>query len=123
MHVHGSATQSLTLNSTTLTTNSITGSVGTFTLIACTGTSGRPTTPTAQGVYVGSASIGSAAIELCSAGNQYIDFTAPNVELYGRQFYDTATNEMRWYVNAHTTLRLMLKEVGLTVLWHADTKQ
>ena len=66
--VNGSATYSLTLNITILTTNNITGSVGTFSWIACTGTSGRPLTPTAQGVYIVIASVGSAAIEICSTG-------------------------------------------------------
>ena len=51
-------------------TAGVTGVVGTFSWIACTGASGRPLTPTAQGVYIGSASIGSTAIELCSTGNQ-----------------------------------------------------
>ena len=68
MYVNGSATSSLTLNSTTLTTNNITGSVGTFSWIARAGTSGRPLTPTAQGVYIVIASVGSAAIEICSTG-------------------------------------------------------
>ena len=68
-----------TTNGNIFTTNgNIWGKGGTFSWIACTGTSGRPLTPTAQGVYIGSASIGSAAIELCATGNQYIDFTTPN---------------------------------------------
>ena len=49
MHVNGSATQSLTLNSTTLTTNNITGT-GTLSI---TGTSGTPTVPTSRGVFIG----------------------------------------------------------------------
>ena len=106
---------SLTLIRTNLITNTITGSSGTFSWIPCTGTSGRFLTATTQGVYIGSASVGSAAIEIRLTGNQYIDFTAPHVEFNGRQLYDTATNEMRWSVHANSTLRMMLKDVGLTI--------
>ena len=105
-----------TTNGNIFTTNGniwgtdITGAAGTFSWIACTGTSGRPLTPTAQGVYIGSASIGSTAIELCATGNQHIDFTTPNVEFQGRELYDVASAGMRWYVNGNTTLRVMLKQ-------------
>ena len=80
MHIHSSSTPALTLNITTLTTNNITGSIGTFNSLACIGTSRRPLTPTAQRIYIGSSSAGSAAIELCASPSQYIDVTTPFVD-------------------------------------------
>ena len=82
----------------------MTQTYGTFHLSACTRTSGRPSTPTAQGVNIGSASVGNAAFELCASTTQYIDFTTPNVEFNGRQIYANAKNGVRWYANANATL-------------------
>ena len=72
MHVNGSATQSLTLNSTTLTTNNITGTGGTFNILSITGTSGKPTVPTGRGVFIGSESTSAAGIDICVDTWQYI---------------------------------------------------
>ena len=80
MHINSSSRPALTLSITTLTTNSITGSIGTCNSLACIGTSRRPLTPTAQRIYIGSSSASSAAIELCASPNQYIDVTTPIVD-------------------------------------------
>ena len=70
MHVNGNASASLTLNHTTLTTNSITCGA-----ISCSGTTTKTTVPTAAGVYIGLGSSSSGGIEICSSARKYKDFT------------------------------------------------
>ena len=89
MHVNGNTTPSLTLNSTTLSTNIITCSH-----IVTTGTA-RPIEPSAIGAYLGCDGGGNyCALELCSnafgginATGCYIDFTTPSVDYNGRMMF------------------------------------
>ena len=75
----------------------VSGSIGNFStiltktavgIINCnngsfTGT-GKPTTPTAAGVFIGLDTTAAAGIELCSTSLQYVDFTVPSSEFKGR---------------------------------------
>ena len=70
MHVNGNASVSLTLDSSTLTTNSITCGP-----ISCTGSGTKPTQPSVAGVYVGLDSAAAGGIEICCSNTPYIDFT------------------------------------------------
>ncbi|MFM7988124.1 MAG: hypothetical protein ACKPKO_53310 [Candidatus Fonsibacter sp.] len=68
----------------------ITGEVGAFQSLSITGTTGRPQTPTVQGCYIGQATTGYTAIELCSNPiyQSFIDFTVPNSDYKGRLLYN-----------------------------------
>ena len=97
MHVNGNASPSLTLNSTTLSTN----------VISCTGT-GKPTAPTAAGVYIGLATTAAAGIELCSTSSQYIDFTIASSDYKGRMIYSNTDSSFNWHVGGSATAKMTL---------------
>lgn len=67
MHVTANS-KHVQFNSSTLTTHGI----------ACAGTSGKPTTPTFAGVYLGMGSTLAGGIEICCSSVQYIEITMPN---------------------------------------------
>ena len=104
MHVNGSSTPSLTLNSTTLSTNVITCSH-----IVCTGTA-RPIVPTAIGAYLGCDGGGNyCALELsanaftgASATGCYIDFTTPTVDFNGRMMFLHGDMAFTWFIGTGT---------------------
>ena len=83
--------------------------------MACASTTGRPLTPTARGVYVGSARVPSAAIEICASTNQDTALATPTVEFAGRQLVDIGTNDVRWRGNSYSTVRMMLNRPRLNV--------
>ena len=95
----------------------VVGKAGSFQSLAITGTSLRPESPTTQGCYIGQATNGYTAIEICSnpSFQSHIDFTVPNSNFKGRLLYDFPTNEMRFNVNASTTSRMVLTDTSLTV--------
>ncbi len=104
MHVNGSATPSLTLNSTTLTTNSI----------ACTGTTSN-TTPTVQGVFMGVTTDSYGNTDLCGTNGAYIDFTIPNNNYKGRMHYVNASRSFVWFVNCSASGSMTLNATFLVV--------
>ena len=63
----------------------------------------RPSTPNAKGVYVGRASVGRAAIEICSLANLNTAPTQPHVEFVGRRLSSIGTNKTRRYVSVNST--------------------
>ena len=114
MHVNGSSTPSLTLNNTTLSTNNIAGSVGTFSYIACAGTTGRPILPTAVGDFLGADGNGGyATLEVCANTGCYIDFGQPNLDYTGRFMFIHASASFNWYIGAATSTRLTLSATSL----------
>ena len=67
-----SSTGNISTNGTITAAGNITGKTGSFTGI------GKPTAPTAAGVYIGLDNSSSAGgIEICTSFLQYIDFTIP----------------------------------------------
>ena len=79
MHVNGSASASLTLNCSTLTTNGITCGP-----ISCTGSGTKPTQPSAASVYLGLDSSAAGGMEICCSTLPYIDFTTIGPDFKGR---------------------------------------
>ena len=106
MHVNGSTTPSLTLNSTTLSTNAI----------ACTGT-GKATAPTTAGVYIGLDTSAAGGIEICAGSLQYIDFTVPTptTDYRGRMMYNNTENAFAWSVGGSGTAKMVLNATALYV--------
>ena len=111
MHVNGSTTPSLTLNSTTLSTN----------VIACTGI-GKPVAPTAAGVYIGLDSSTGGGIEICTGSAQYIDFTIPTpinppptYDFRGRMLYNHSESAFAWSVGGSGTAKMVLNATALYV--------
>ena len=68
----------------------VVGKSGSFQSLAITGTYLRPEAPTTQGCYIGQATNGYTAIELCSNPQfqSHIDFTVPSSKFKGRLLYD-----------------------------------
>jgi hypothetical protein len=95
----------------------VVGKAGSFQSLAITGTSLRPEAPTTQGCYIGQATNGYTAIEICSDPlyQSRIDFTVPNSNYKGRLLYDFPTNEFRFNVNSSSTSRMVLTDTSLTV--------
>ena len=108
MHVNGNASPSLTLNSTTLSTN----------VIACTGT-GKPVAPTAAGVYIGLDTSTGGGIEICTGTIQYIDFTipTPTTDFRGRMLYNNTESAFAWHVGGSGTAKMTLNTTALFI-WH-----
>jgi hypothetical protein len=63
--------------------------------MAVTGTTGRPTTPTVQGCFIGGQSGGHTAIELTASAGAllYIEFNQPNADFKGRFMYNNTNND------------------------------
>ena len=101
-------------SSTTITaTGNITGSIGTFKYIACTGTSGRPITPSGYGAYLGCDGTNYCALELSCDLMSYIDFTSPGVDYKGRFQFLNASTTFQWFTGASN--RMTLSPTGLVV--------
>ena len=115
MHVNGSTTPSLTLNSTSLSTNVITCSH-----IVTTGTA-RPIIPTTTGAYLGCDGGGNfCALELtsnaftgASATGCYIDFATPNIDYNGRLMFFHGEMAFSWFIGTGGA-RLRLSASTLT---------
>ena len=110
MHVNGSASASLTLNNTILTTNSITCGP-----ISCTGSGTKPTQPSAAGVYLGLDSSAAGGMEICCSTLRYIDFTTIGTDFKGRFIYAHADHSSNWQVGGTTTTAMKLLSIGLSV--------
>ena len=108
LHVNGNASASLTLNSSTLTTNGITRGP-----IECTGSGTKPTVPTAAGVYIGMGSAAAGGIEICARSSQYFDFTSTGIDHKGRMIYSSANDTFAWHDGLPSTARLTLSATAL----------
>ena len=116
MHVDGSSSAALTLNNSTLSTNNITGSVGSFNYIVCRGTSQKPIVPTAPGAILGCENNGDyCGLELCGNKSCYIDFTTPNVDYTGRNIFvhSSSSSSFNWYIGINTGALLKLTTTSL----------
>ena len=67
-----------------ITTNGTITSAG---YLAVTGTTGRPTVPSAMGCYLGCDNGTHAALELCGINGAYVEFTTPGVDFKGNFQY------------------------------------
>ena len=99
MNVNGNASDSLTLNNSTLTTNAITCGA-----ISCTGSSKKPTVPSPAGVYIGLDNAAPGGINLCVSSSTYIDFTNIHNDVKGRMIYGHTANSLRWQVGESGTV-------------------
>ena len=104
-----------TLSSTALTSITITGTSLTLSSIACTGTFGRLSNSSAQRcVYI--LAVLAWVVPLSSYACQLINrltSTTPTVQFIGRQLYESAANEMRWFVNAKPTRVFTLSDIAI----------
>ena len=110
MYVSSEASPSLTLNSTTLTTNAITCGP-----ISRTGSAVKPTQPTTAGVYVGLDSSAARGMEICCSTLPYIDFTTIGTDFKGRYIYAHADNSFNWQVGGSTSNGMKISSTGLSV--------
>ena len=108
--MNGNASASLTLKSSTLTTNSTTCGP-----ISCTGSSTKPTSSTTASVYIGLDNAAAGGIEICCSSSPYIDFTNIGTDFKGRMIYGHADNSFSWQVGGTATNDMKLASTGLSV--------
>jgi hypothetical protein len=103
------ATGNISTNGTITAVGNITGKTGLF-----TGT-GKPTAPTAAGVYIGLDNTSAGGIEICSSFLQYIDFTVPSSDFKGRMVYNNNDSSFAWHVGGSGTAKMTLNATALYV--------
>ncbi|MFM7990199.1 MAG: hypothetical protein ACKPKO_63875, partial [Candidatus Fonsibacter sp.] len=81
--------------------------------LAITATTGRPTTPSAMGCYLGRDSNYSAALELCGVNAAYVDFTTAGTDMKGRFMYSYSITQFDWFIASSFTSNMALKYAGL----------
>ncbi|MFM7979614.1 MAG: hypothetical protein ACKPKO_09895, partial [Candidatus Fonsibacter sp.] len=81
--------------------------------LAITATTGRPTTPSVMGCYLGCDNNYWAALELCGANAAYVDFTTVGTDMRGRFMYTYSTAQFDWYIASSFTSKMALKSAGL----------